>query len=256
MARRLLPLFLLFFTTLQIFAQAPQQMNYQAVVRNTSGQPLPGNQSVTLRFSIHDGSSSGSIVFQETQIVTTNQFGLVTARIGSQGSLSVVDWGSGPKYLQVEVDPLGGGTFTDMGTSQLISVPYALYAANSSNGTPGPTGAMGATGPQGAQGPTGAQGIQGATGAQGTTGSTGATGATGTGVANIIDNHDGTATIVLTNGVQYTITLPAGPTGATGNTGLQGATGVTGVQGNTGATGNTGLQGDTGPTGATGDTGA
>lgn len=62
----------------QVYAQAPQQINYQAVVRNSSGQPLPAGSNVTVRFRIHDGTPTGPVVFQETNTAVTNQFGLIT----------------------------------------------------------------------------------------------------------------------------------------------------------------------------------
>src|SRR6185369_15695475 len=85
-------------------AQSPQQMNYQAIVRNSAGTPVALNTPVAVRFSIHDGTATGTTVFTETQNTTANQFGLINLKIGSAGNLSVVNWGSGAKYLQVEVD--------------------------------------------------------------------------------------------------------------------------------------------------------
>ena len=222
-------------------AQAPQQMNYQAVVRDISGQPVSNNTAVKLRFTIHDGSASGTIVFIETQSTTANQFGLVNLQIGSVSSLSMVNWGNGAKFLQVETDVNNTGTFTDMGTTQLLSVPYALYAETS--------GTTGITGPTGATGPTGLQGIQ---------GYTGATGDNGVGIANIFDNGNGYATVWYTNGQSSVLHLPTGATGIQGPTGASGPTGntgATGPAGNAGATGAQGLQGNTGNTGATGATG-
>src|ERR1017187_3869470 len=84
-----------------LWSQAPQLVNYQAVVRDVNGSPL-ANTNVNMRFQIHDGSPTGTIVFQETDAATTNQFGLVTIQVGSSQNLSVVNWGSGPKYLQPE----------------------------------------------------------------------------------------------------------------------------------------------------------
>ena len=217
-------------------AQAPEKMNYQAIVRNASGQPVAGGTLVTLRFNLHDVTANGAVVFTETIHDTANQFGLVTAQIGGNSNLAAVNWGTGPKFLQVETDINNTGNFADMGTSQLVSVPYALYAANSAAGPQGPTGVAGPQGPAGAAGPTGA-GVAGPTGAAGSAGPTGATGlqgpagVTGAGVAG-----------------------PQGVTGATGATGPQGNTGVTGA-GATGVTGATGLAGATGPQGITGPTG-
>src|ERR1700722_17736777 len=90
---------ILFFINL-LMAQAPQQMNYQAIVRDASGQPLPGGQNVGVRFQIHDATTNGAVVYQETATVQTNQFGLVTYAIGTAGNLTTVNWGRGSKYLQ------------------------------------------------------------------------------------------------------------------------------------------------------------
>src|ERR1043165_1054759 len=105
MKKQLLSFFLLLFISVTaLLAQAPQQLNYQAVVRDVSGQPLGAGSNVTVRFKIHDGSPQGAIVFTEITSAITNQFGLIIHRIGSVSPLSTVNWGSGPKYLQVEID--------------------------------------------------------------------------------------------------------------------------------------------------------
>ncbi|MFN8286875.1 MAG: tail fiber domain-containing protein [Chitinophagales bacterium] len=251
-------------------AQAPNQMNYQAVVRGTNGQPVANNTPVQLRFTIHDGSATGTSVYTETISTTANQFGLVSVAIGSTANLASVSWGSGSKFLQVEANVNSAG-FNDMGTSQLISVPYALYAANSPAGTTGATGPTGPQGIQGAQGPAGAQGADGATGptgpqgpqgsgggATGATGPTGATGATGsgggaTGPTGPTGVKGSTGSTGATGATGAGVTGPTGPTGPTGAGG--GATGPTGSTGATGAKGNTGSTGATGPTGSTGATG-
>jgi hypothetical protein len=112
-------------------AQAPKSMNYQAIARNNAGAVV-ANQSVGLRFSIRDGSAGGTILYRETDTATTNQFGLFTTSIGAgvpvTGTFSAINWISGPKFLQVEIDISGGTSYIDMGTSQLLSVPYALAA--------------------------------------------------------------------------------------------------------------------------------
>lgn len=128
----------LFFTltlyTHTIFAQSPQKINYQAVARDAAGKPL-ASKAITLRYSIHDGSPTGTVVYRETHNTGTNQFGLFTAPIGDgtvvSGSMAAINWASGDKYLQVEIDPNGGTTYIDMGTTQLLSVPFALYSAAS-----------------------------------------------------------------------------------------------------------------------------
>ena len=253
-------------------AQAPQQFNYQAVVRNSSGTPVTNNTPVALRFTIHTGTASGTAVFTETQNTTANQFGLVNVQIGSVNNLSSVNWSSGTKFLQVETDINNSGTFTDMGTSQLMSVPYALFAGNSaigpagatgptgSNGIAGPTGVAGNTGATGPTGNTGNNGVAGVTGPTGATGSgggatgptgpTGPTGATGSGGG--VTGPTGTTGATGTTG-NNGVTGPTGPTGVNGNNGTTGPTGPTGA---TGATGNNGVTGPTGPTGVNGNNGA
>ncbi len=270
------------------YAQAPQQMNYQAIVRDAGGHPLPANDTVTVRFIIHNGSPSGGVAYQETTSCITNQFGLITHAIGSGGNLATVGWGSGSMYLQVEIDPAGGNNFTDMGTTQLLSVPYALYAANSAPGPVGPTGlrgaagatgvagAIGATGLMGLQGPTGQPGVagptgvqglmglqgptgfglQGVTGAQGPIGATGAVGSAGpTGVG--VQGIAGATGVQGNPGITGATGAQGGPgqAGATGAQGVQGPSGMDGVQGPTGAAGPSGIDGIQGPTGAMGPSG-
>ena len=117
-----------------IFSQSPQAFKYQAVVRDNNGN-LITNQTISLRFSIHTGTAGGTIVYQETQTATTNEFGLAVVSVGTGnttiGSFSLIDWSYGNKYLETEIDPLGGNDYTSMGTSQMESVPYALYSARS-----------------------------------------------------------------------------------------------------------------------------
>ena len=239
---------LLFSMCLLLRAQAPQQLNYQAVVRNAAGQPVTSG-NISVLFQIHDGSATGAVVFQEHDVVQPNQFGLITVPIGASGNLATVSWGSGTKYLQVETDVNGGTNYTDMGTTQLISVPYALYAANSAPGPQGPTGPQGVTG---IQGPTGAQALQGPTGAQGATGAAGIAGQAGnTGPQGAAGATGATGP----PGQGFTgATGPTGQNGSNGVTGPQGATGAQGV-GTVGATGPSGNDGATGPGGATGAAG-
>lgn len=123
-------------------AQSPQKMSYQCVVRNTSGA-LVTNHAVGLRISILKGSATGSVVFSETYspVPQTNANGLLTIEIGSGtasvGTFSVIDWSSGPYFLKTETDPDGGTGYTIAGTTQLLSVPYALYAKTAANGFSG-----------------------------------------------------------------------------------------------------------------------
>lgn len=118
------------FFALLVSADAPFLVNYQAVVRSGDGQPLVENTPVAVKFSIHQDSPTGPVVFTELQSTYTNKFGLINLKIGAISSLLGVQWGSGDKHLQVQIDINNSGSFIDMGTSQLISVPYALYAAH------------------------------------------------------------------------------------------------------------------------------
>ncbi len=113
-----------------------QGLNYQAVARNNAGTALI-NQAVSVRFTIHEGSPTGIIRYQETGTTTTNALGIFTVVIGGgsmvQGNFEEINWGSGTKLLQVEFDPAGGTAYTDMGTSRMMSVPYALSSATTSS---------------------------------------------------------------------------------------------------------------------------
>lgn len=165
---------------LLISAQSPQLINYQGVARDNSGNVL-ANQSIGLQIDIRQTTPNGTIIFSETHTATTNTFGLFTVMIGGGtpqiATLSAIDWANGPYFTEVSMDASGGTNYVSLGTSQLLSVPYALYAETS--GTSGPTGATGATGANGATGPIGETGATGATGAEGATGITGPTGADG-----------------------------------------------------------------------------
>jgi uncharacterized protein (TIGR02145 family) len=202
----------------QASAQAPYKMSYQAVIRDNSNA-LVANQLVGMQISILQGTASGTAVYAETQTPTTNANGLASIEIGGgtviSGNFASINWANGPYFIKTETDPTGGINYTITGTSQLLSVPYALFAASSGSSTPGPQG------PQGPQGPTGNDGAPGPQGSQGPAGNDGAPG-------------------------------PQGLTGPTGPQGLQGATGAQGSQGLTGATGPQGLTGAPGPQGLQG----
>ncbi|HOZ51087.1 MAG TPA: tail fiber domain-containing protein [Chitinophagaceae bacterium] len=122
-----------FISTFSI-AQTPHAIPYQAVARNATGD-LIANQAISLRLSIHDSSATGVVSFSETHTVSTNSLGLFTINIGAGtpliGNFSSINWKQNAKFLQVELDALGGTNYSDMGTTQLQSVPYALYAKSS-----------------------------------------------------------------------------------------------------------------------------
>ena len=118
-----------------LFAQAPALIPYQAIARNAAGEPL-ASSTINARFTIHDGTATGTSVWQELQTVTTSSLGLFTAQLGSSVSLGGVNWTNGGKFMQVEID-LGSG-FVDIGTQQLLSVPYALHSESANSaGTSG-----------------------------------------------------------------------------------------------------------------------
>ena len=218
-------------TAVSLFAQVPpHSFKYQAVLRDNLGNIMANTPNVGIKITIHEASATGLAKYQESFTVTTNQYGLVNLNIGSgmilSGSFAAITWGSNAYFIQIEVNT--GGGFIDMGATQLLSVPYALYSESSGgSGTTGPTGPTGANGATGAAGATGATGANGATGPQGIQGIQGATGTTGA------------------NGV----------TGPQGIQGIQGVTGAAGVTGAVGPTGPVGLTGANGPTGATGSQG-
>ncbi|SDL75721.1 Collagen triple helix repeat-containing protein [Pedobacter sp. ok626] len=226
-------LLLLFFVLLAIpgtFAQSGLNgINYQAVARNINGTVL-ANQPVKVKISILGGSAGGAIQYQENHNLSTNQLGLFTLQIGrgtaSTGTFAAVPWQNTNQYLKVEL-AIGSGSFSDLGTTQLMSVPYALFAANSNPG---------AIGPQGLQGPAGPTGIAGANGADGAPGLKGDKG----------DKGD--------PGIQG-VAGAVGPAGANGTAGAAGIPGPKGDKGDPGAVGPVGVTGSQGPIGPKGDPG-
>ena len=113
------------------FAQVPEKMSYQAIIRNATGQVLP-NQSIAIKASILQGSPAGAAVYSERLTGNTNTNGLITLEIGSgtvlTGTFNTINWSTGSYYLKTETDLAGGTNYTIIGTSQLLSVPYAMFA--------------------------------------------------------------------------------------------------------------------------------
>jgi len=144
-----------------LFAQSPQKMSYQAVIRDASNK-LVVNHQVGMQISIVQSSEDGTVVYTETQTPTTNANGLVSIKIGDGADFASIDWANGPYFIKTETDPAGGTSYSITGVSQLLSVPYALYAEKS--GSPGPQGEKGDKGEKGDQGPRGIQGYDGANG--------------------------------------------------------------------------------------------
>lgn len=127
--KKLFTLIVVVLYTQLCFAQAPQGFSYQAIARDNNGNPK-ANTSVSVKFSILNGSAQGTAVYAETHQTQSNNFGLFTLTIGQgsaiTGTFASIDW-AGPKYLKVEIDGLLSNT------TQLLSVPYALYAEKAGN---------------------------------------------------------------------------------------------------------------------------
>ena len=232
--------FLVLATVMTVAQNTPQSFNYQGIARD-NGTVITGG--ISLQLSIKAEDANGPIVYIERQFPTTNDYGVFSVQVGGDnavvtaGDFSSIDWSTGDYFMQVEVDPNGGVNFTDMGTTQLASVPFALFAETAGSaaddfdrddmneiqdlalngnmlsiengnaidlspivgsGTQGPPGPQGPAGPQGDPGPQGPQGNDGPQGPQGIPGSQGLQG-------------------------------DMGPQGPQGNTGPQGPAG-TGVQ--------------------------
>jgi len=134
--KNLLTLFLSLILGYTLYAQAPQRFNYQGVARTGSGTAL-SNQALGLRISILSGGANGTVVFSETHSVTSNANGIFNIQIGGgtlvSGNFSAITWGSNVHFIRVEMDAAGGTSYNLLGTSQLLSVPYALNAASVSN---------------------------------------------------------------------------------------------------------------------------
>jgi len=119
-----------------IFAQSPEAFKYQAIARDASGNVI-ANQNVSFRISILKTSETGTPVYVETHNLTTNNFGLANLNIGEgspvSGNFSTIDWATDKYFIKVEMDATGGTSYQHIGTSQLLSVPYALYAKEAAN---------------------------------------------------------------------------------------------------------------------------
>ena len=236
------------FISITSFGQAPDGINYQAVIRKTSGTLLT-NSPVAIRVQIKQTSATGTVVFSERQTAITSAYGLVNLVIGQgtllSGNFSTINWSTGNYWVSLGVDFSNGTNYVDYGSQRLMSVPYALYAKNAGNqlnqwryGNIVPATTLGAMGDFYLDMITGnvyyknssttwvlTGNIKGPTGATGASGSAGATGPIG-------------------------LTGPAGPTGVAGPTGaqgIQGLTGPAGVAGPTGPAGAQGIQGLPGP---------
>ncbi len=143
----LLLLFTFLFTN--IFSQTPQGVSYQAVAFDASGNAVV-NSSVGIQISILDNSATGTVVYTETFTKTTNAQGLFNLNIGTgaptSGTFSAINWAVNSKFLKVEIDPLGGTSYTNVGINQLMSVPYALFAEKANTVVNGGGGTISSSG--------------------------------------------------------------------------------------------------------------
>jgi hypothetical protein len=114
-------------------AQAPQGIPYQAAARNSSGAIL-ASTNISVRFTIRDSIATGAIKYRETHSVTTTAQGMFSLNVGQgtvvSGTFAGINWATNAKFMQMEMDPTGGSSYIDMGTTQMMSVPYALYAGS------------------------------------------------------------------------------------------------------------------------------
>ena len=239
--KKTLTLFAAVLMTAVISAQAPDRMSYQAVIRDASGN-LITEQEIGMKISIIHDSVLGASVYIETQSPVTNENGLVTIAIGDgvavQGNFSGIDWADGPYFIKTETDPSGGTTYTITGTSQMLSVPYALHARTTDQ--PGPQGETGPPGADGQDGADGADGQDGTNGADGQDGADGADGSDGLSAYEVwleLDN-EGTEEEFIAS-----LTGQEGPAGPAGSAGPAGPAGPPGADGQDGADGADGQDG-------------
>jgi uncharacterized protein (TIGR02145 family) len=140
--KSVLVLFTLTLYLFPAFGQSPEKISYQAVIRDASDNLITDTQ-IGMQISILQGSASGTAVYVETQEPTTNANGLVSLEIGTgtveSGDFTTIDWANGPYFIKTETDPAGGTSYSITGTSQLLSVPYALHAQTADTVTGGIT---------------------------------------------------------------------------------------------------------------------
>lgn len=264
--KKILSVFICLTIGLICYGQVPQAFSYQAVAIGDDGSVLT-NQDINVKININTGSANGITAYSETHPLTTSDVGLFSVEVGNgtplNGLFSDIDWSTGAYFLSVEVDETGTGFYQNIGVSQLLSVPFALYAMGGPAGPAGPEGPIGpvgSTGPAGLQGPPGASGPSGASGPVGPAGppgDPGFDGANGGGTScwdlnNNLENDpeedindDGVFSAHDCIGPQG-MKGPKGPTGPPGNPNfVQGPSGEAGFNG---FVGDEGAQGPKGPT--------
>mgnify|MGYP003493458217 CR=1 FL=1 len=124
--------------TMSVFAQAPEKMSYQAVIRNTSNNLV--TTTVGMKISILQATATGTAVYVETQNPTPNTNGLVSIEIGGgtvvSGTMAGINWANGPYFIKTETDIDNNTSYDVTATSQLLSTPYALFAKSAGSSTP------------------------------------------------------------------------------------------------------------------------
>jgi uncharacterized protein (TIGR02145 family) len=246
--KRIYSIFTAVLLSASLYGQSPQNFSYQAVVRGANNL-LVSNKQVGLKISLLQGSENGNPVYVETHSPTANENGLVSIVIGSgtkvNGTFASIDWAKGPYFIKTETDPSGGTSYSLTTMSQLMSVPYALFAANSQPGLKGDTGPQGLAGKDGLPGTAGADGAPGLAGKDGVDGKDGQPGTAG---KDGVDGKDGLPGTAGVDGAQGL----AGKNGYDGKDGLPGTAGADGAQGLAGKNGVDGKDGLPGTAGADG----
>ena len=289
-------IFLSLFVSTLLFSQAPEGINYQAVMRNSSGN-LVTNSTVAIRVQIRQGTAAGSAVYQERQSITCTSQGLINMVIGAGtpqvGTFNNINWAVGPYFVNLAVDFSNGVNYQDFGTQQLMSVPYALYAKTSGAqlnqwryGNIVPANSFGVLGdfyldvvtgnvyyknsattwvltgnikgPVGPSGAVGAQGSQGIQGVQGAQGTQGVAGVNGSNGQNtlVITTTEAAGTNCTTGGVKIEYGLDANSNGTLDVSEINATLTRYVCNGATGAQGIQGLTGAQGIQGVAGSTGA
>ena len=210
--------------TQKLQAQTPDKMSYQAVIRDGSDN-LITSSNVGMRIQILQGSEFGAAVYVETHTPSTNANGLVSIQVGEgnvvSGDFTSIDWANGSYYIKNEIDPTGGTNYSITGTSELLSVPYALHAKTSASPIPGPQGPQGNDGNGIASTTDNGDGTFTFTYDDGSTFTTsdltGPQGSDGNGIASTTDNGDGTFTFTYDDGSTFTTSNLTGPQGNDGN---------------------------------------
>jgi len=250
---------LVLFVVSGVWAQVPQGFSYQAVVRDANNE-LITNKTIGVKVSLLQGSEYGNVIYSETHSPVTNGNGLLTLAVGGgkviSGEFATIDWSKFPYFIKTEIDLNGGIDYSLTTTSQLLSVPYAMYAGNSK---PGPKGDKGDQGPQGepgkdgvpGQGPKGDPGDKGEKGDPGLPGQDGVQGPKGDPGEK---GDKGDAGLPGQDGAQGP-KGDQGDKGDKGDAGLPGQDGVQGPKGDQGDKGDPGLPGQDGVQGPKGDQG-